>query len=270
MASGDDDIDALLDSALEEFDAGKEMERKRREEELQASQAAASSSPVNPLEALLSEGDAEMDGDVKSALELLSKVLSAADGASPAETVDLMGQLTQMAESLGLTEELEQEDVKQTMELLSKVLTSTETGSDEPSPDEQKLEQLLANLGADQLFKGATDESDEHQLQDTLSDLGTSTFRTLREVFPAWLEKSRESLSEEDYARFHRQYEVIVDVCDLYERLQRSSQEDDKPEDQQSTAVDPSAVTSKIISCMEEMHKLGKLPSELLSNLHKH
>ena len=97
----------------------------------------------------------------------------------------------------------------------------------------------------------------------TLSKLPTCFQRHLRfipseiaNIYPGWLEENKNTLSEEDYVRYEKQYIIISEVCRDFEEETESSTEDDKQKR-----------FERVLLHMQNMHELGQPPKELLLKL---
>ena len=75
-------------------------------------------------------------------------------------------------------------------------------------------------------------------------------------IYPSWLEENKETLSDEDYSRFEKQFIIISEVCRDFEDETESSTEDDKQKR-----------FERVLVHMQKMHELGQPPKELLLKL---
>ena len=93
---------------------------------------------------------------------------------------------------------------------------------------------------------------------DTIPNSGTPLFpiSEIANVYPAWLEENKETLSEEDYVRFEKQYIIISEVCRDFEEETETSSEDEKQRR-----------FERVLLHMQNMHALGQPPKELLLKL---
>jgi len=82
------------------------------------------------------------------------------------------------------------------------------------------------------------------------------SLQEIANVYPAWLEENKETLSEEDYVRFEKQYIIISEVCRDFEEETETSAEDEKQRR-----------FERVLLHMQNMHALGQPPKELLLKL---
>jgi len=82
------------------------------------------------------------------------------------------------------------------------------------------------------------------------------SLQEIANVYPGWLEENKETLSDEDYVRFEKQYIIISEVCGDFEEETESSSEDDKQRR-----------FERVLVHMQNMHALGQPPKELLLKL---
>jgi len=82
------------------------------------------------------------------------------------------------------------------------------------------------------------------------------SLQEIANIYPSWLEENKETLSDEDYARFEKQYIIISEVCRDFEEETESSTEDEKQRR-----------FERVLVHMQKMHELGQPPKELLLKL---
>lgn len=82
------------------------------------------------------------------------------------------------------------------------------------------------------------------------------SLQEIANIYPGWLEENKETLSDEDYVRFEKQYIIISEVCRDFEEETESSSEDDKQRR-----------FERVLRHMQNMHELGQPPKELLLKL---
>lgn len=82
------------------------------------------------------------------------------------------------------------------------------------------------------------------------------SLQEIANIYPSWLEENKETLSEEDFMRFEKQYIIISAVCQDFEEETESSSEDDKQRR-----------FERVLIHMQKMHELGQPPKELLLKL---
>jgi len=82
------------------------------------------------------------------------------------------------------------------------------------------------------------------------------SLQEIANVYPAWLEENKETLSDEDYVRFEKQYIIISEVCRDFEEETETSSEEEKQRR-----------FERVLVHMQNMHALGQPPKELLLKL---
>lgn len=82
------------------------------------------------------------------------------------------------------------------------------------------------------------------------------SLQEIANIYPGWLEENKNTLSEEDYVRYEKQYIIISEVCRDFEEETESSTEDDKQKR-----------FERVLLHMQNMHELGQPPKELLLKL---
>lgn len=82
------------------------------------------------------------------------------------------------------------------------------------------------------------------------------SLKEIASVYPAWLEDSKDKLSQEEFMRFEKQYIVISEVCDDFEAETEASSEDEKQHR-----------FERVLIHMQKMHELGQPPKDLLLKL---
>ena len=72
--------------------------------------------------------------------------------------------------------------------------------------------------------------------------------------YPDYLKENKDTLSEEDYTRYEKQYKLIVEICQEFESEKESESAEEK-----------SARFNRILTMMQTMQSHGTPPSSLVS-----
>jgi len=118
------------------------------------------------------------------------------------------------------------------------ILKNLSTGAPEPG----RLENLLPMM--------------EGMMQSLMSkDLLYPPMKELLEKFPDWLADNRTKLSDEDFEKYNKQYDITKAICELFE--------------QEHSDMDRATKTKnfeKIMELMQEMQNLGHPPKDLVGD----
>lgn len=273
-----DDLDSLLDDALNDLDVQEEKHKKEREEkaaqllleqEAAAAAAAAGAAPaageemalMESLKALLGslgnmDPTGELSEDQMAAVQrtLAEAVTNLKKDASPEEAAEL-------AKCDGILNRL----------------SSKEGEAGQPPPSEAEVEKMLETLkGLQEAVKthdgvsggavppqatattpgaepSAATAEDQKQLEDALQKILdpaalAASFKVIREGYPEWLRKNGPTLPEADRKRYEEQQVRINELCEFLES---------------QTSVHDSDGVDKFVAMVEKLQALGAPPAEL-------
>eukprot|EP00090_Calanus_glacialis_P011636 TRINITY_DN20001_c2_g1_i1.p1 TRINITY_DN20001_c2_g1~~TRINITY_DN20001_c2_g1_i1.p1 ORF type:complete len:286 (+),score=121.85 TRINITY_DN20001_c2_g1_i1:49-858(+) len=239
MSGEDGDIDDLLDSALEDFDNLPKPKVKSKvsqatpavpcptEEDFMAIFAAAG----------LSQGGGEISdlppGGMKEELDKLARLAVEAEG--EADTVSVEDRLSQT---------------------IKQMTKNSEGLSGQPS--EEELQAMFSNMGMGEGTQPGFDNlipMMEGMMQSLLSkELLYPAMKDIADKFPDWLADNRTKISEEEYNKHNKQYDLTKRICFKFEEEKEEMEESDEVK---------KARFDQIMSLMQEMQSLGHPPKEL-------
>jgi len=228
MSTRPDNIDDLLDSALQDFD---------------------NVSKVSKAKPSKSKGEAVE----KELLDLLGKVGISEGGDLSAVNEELL-KLSQLAAD-GCPPTAAGEATLQ--DALRQLSADSEKLKDIPS--EEELNRMFEGLdGAGKLEDGLGNllPMMEGMMQSLLSkDLLYPAMKDMNDKYPGWLADNRGNLSDEDYTKYNKQYDLTRRVCHEYAK-----------EDEQSSEADKKATFERVMALMQEMQELGHPPKEIVGD----
>lgn len=222
MASPDNELDDLLDSALDDF--GK-LELNRRPAKTVAEENLSTTCSVQGLGAGLPNPPTRKKGKQKiGSSSSFSVPKSTPEDAHVAETLEKLAQQT-----------------RQTLQGLQSSAT------DEGAAGENMVEDLFKH------FEELGGSNDMQSMVDTMmhqllsKEILHEPMKEIGERYPKWLEAKRDSISTKDFKRYSDQYELIKQLCKVY---------DTEPDN-----------FEKIVELMQKMQECGQPPSDIVQEL---
>ena len=131
----------------------------------------------------------------------------------------------------------------------------------------EMMKEMQANMGSDTKDGGSSDEAFpdgdafmgmmQGMMENLLSkDLLYPSLKELKENYPSWLSDNEEKLTQEDYTKYKNQNDIIIQLCDLFE--EESKEDTDQIKKQR---------TEKVIGLMQKMQVYGQPPSDMVSGI---
>lgn len=248
--SEDTELQALLDSALQEFDKTPKEEGKVENAPATEEVATQEEIPIpediwtkdflkqatetfeRNLHSLIENGtDSELGVAVQKMAESAINVITESEGDDTVKT-DFRSAIEQAIKDLSTESKNLQAEGELNEEELAKILSQT------------SLEDMGGGILP--LMKG--------MMQSLLSkELLYPSLKEIVDKYPAWLEGKKESLPPEDLERFTKQLELMQKVCTELE-----SEKDDDTDEVKQTRFQTT------LSLMQEMQNCGQLPEELV------
>lgn len=272
----DDELDELLDSALEDFDSKAPLATKHSSQTDSENGEKLSDSSKNPCNSrkstLKTEGSSSasassqqttdharsgVDFSQVAGLEDLENAMKSILGDEP----ELLAQLEQFAQAAASAEpdnpsseaDLEA-NLARTMNHLAQNAKDLENAG--------SLNEDFFKSMADMNLSGGDGDMDflplmQGMMQNLLSkDVLYPALKDLREKYPGWLEDNKVSLTSEEFARYDNQYKVVGRICSEYE-AESSSDSDDVRKKR----------FEKLLGLMQQMQECGQPPSELVGEM---
>lgn len=240
MSTEEGNIDDLLDSALEDFNNLPKPKPKSKDQN--AAPAVPCPTEEDFLAIFAAAGLGQAGGEIsdlppggmKEELEKLARLAVEADGGTDATSLD--------------------DRLSQTIKQMSKNSEGL-TGQ----PTEEELQAMFANMGMhDGTNPGGFDNlipMMEGMMQSLLSkELLYPAMKDIADKFPDWLADNRSKISEADYNKHNKQYDLTKKICFKFEEEEEGVEEN---EDIKKARFD------QIMSLMQEMQSLGHPPKEL-------
>jgi len=240
MSAEEGDIDDLLDSALEDFD--NLPKPKAKVKETQAASTVPCPTEEDFLAIFAAAGLGQAGGEIsdlppggmKEELEKLARLAVDTDGGNDAISLE--------------------DRLSQTIKQMSK---NSEGLSGQPS--EEELQAMFSNFGMqDGTQSGGLDNlipMMEGMMQSLLSkELLYPAMKDIADKFPDWLADNRSKISEEEYNKHNKQYDLTKKICFKFEEEEDGVEEDEGVK---------KARFDQIMSLMQEMQSLGHPPKEL-------
>eukprot|EP00092_Neocalanus_flemingeri_P001902 GFUD01002030.1.p1 GENE.GFUD01002030.1~~GFUD01002030.1.p1 ORF type:complete len:264 (-),score=125.36 GFUD01002030.1:404-1195(-) len=233
MSGEEGDIDDLLDSALEDFDNLPKPKVKAKVS--QASPSVPCPSEEDFLAIFAAAGLGQGGGD--------------GPDVSPAGLKEELDKLARLAGGQDSVEDRLSQTVSQ-MSKNSEGLTG--------QPTEEELQAMFSNMG----MGGATQPGFDNlipmmegMMQSLLSkELLYPAMKDIADKFPDWLADNRSKISEEQYDKHNKQYDLTRRICFKFEEEKEGVEESDEVK---KTRFD------MIMNLMQEMQALGHPPKEL-------
>lgn len=278
--SGDDELDELLDSALEDFDKNAPSTTQQSSGSISQNAVESSSSTegaeskaepgssttnLKAPQSTDTSGSSQDDSNIQleahfaKAAEDLENAMKSVLGDEP----ELLAQLGQFAQAAAKAEH----DNPSSMADLEANLSRTMNHLAQNAKD---LENCPTGAFNEDFLKAMTDmnlESGEGELdflplmqgmmQNLLSkDVLYPALKDLQEKYPAWLEEKKSSLSAEELNRYNRQLSLVSEVCSEYEDESSNDADDIKRKR-----------FERLLALMQQMQECGQPPSELVGEM---
>lgn len=278
----DDDLDELLDSALEDFDKTTPSTTKQSAQtdsengvksldcaektdtttenrssksplKTQGSSSAAASSQETAGQARLEADIAQIAG-----LEELENAMKTMLGNEP----ELLAQLEQFAQAAANAEHDNPSSAADLEANLTRTMNHLAQNAKDLENCTGPLNEDFLKAMSDMNMPGGEGELDflplmQGMMQNLLSkDVLYPALKDLREKYPAWLQENKASLSSEEFARYDRQYHLVCGICSEYEAESTSD-----PDDVKKKRFD------KLLGLMQQMQECGQPPSDLVGEM---
>jgi len=247
--SNDDDLDALLDTALDEYSA-------LSEQPVQVTTAHALPTPPTQIPSSSADIDAmaneflqsmQREGiDVSELTSALSAEMapSTTTAASSTPSSSSITPRSTRPDDLAATLRAIASSSREASTTTTTTATTTNVANNIAEGDEAMLERVLQQLDSAPEMQGAMQELVQ---QIMAKEVLYEPMIELRDKYPQWLAEHDRELSTDDRARFARQHELIGQICREYER----------------STVDYDRLTDLMASVQE----LGQPPREIVAQL---
>lgn len=249
----DNDLDALLDDALEDFS---KPQAKPKTEQAKA----------NPQQMNNPDGDVLFEnliGD-DSLLEMtsgLNNVLEQMANADPT----MMAEFQKFQESAMPSEGTGEaafgidENIAKTMEELTKNLQGLETGDNISM--EEMMRQAQQELGNTSDQTPPTADSFMGMMQGMMDNLLSKEmlYPSLKEIddkYPSWLTENKEKISSEEFTKYNDQQKIVHKLCLLFENEKETDAEDLKKQR-----------SAKVVDLMQKMQRYGHPPADMMATI---
>ncbi|XP_015767724.1 PREDICTED: peroxisomal biogenesis factor 19-like isoform X2 [Acropora digitifera] len=266
-SSDDDELDELLDSALEDFDKNTPSTTKQCVEN--ESKPSVSSS----VEARQDKGVQGYTGEVvqdDSAVEMEAQFAKAAEDFENAMKTmlgnepEILAQLGQFSKAAANADPGNPSGVTDFEAHLARTMSHLEQNTKdlEDCPTGPFNEDFFKAMADMNLGEGGEGEMDflplmQGMMQNLLSkDVLYPALKDLQEKYPAWLEEKKSSLPEEELNRYKKQFSLVSNVCSEYE-----NEKEDEPDDIKKKRFE------KLLGLMQQMQECGQPPTELVGEM---
>ncbi|XP_046382487.1 peroxisomal biogenesis factor 19 [Ischnura elegans] len=251
--SQDEELNNLLESALEDFDApSKSSEVKPTESKSDAPQG-----DVDPLGSMWTE---EFIKQATSQFEqsLQSILTTGANGGE--EMGDTLQKIAQAAAKAASEESTEQDfsaAIAQTLKNLSEGSHNLQS----PMSDED-LMKMFGSMGLGGEDSSFPSDGDflpilQTMMQSLLSkDVLLPALQDMVEKYPGWLEENKSKLADSEFQKYSQQLELMKKVCEDLNKEQESDSDEVKKER-----------FERILDLMQKMQDCGQPPKELIGDL---
>lgn len=244
-----DDLDDILDSALDDF---------RKVDGVHLNQRPSDPSPSQ--EAHLDKSNTSFSPSDKSSLGRglgvgLPTLTPGRRKTIPAKGKDAMGagKTSSSSRSAPFDDRTpaNRGHLSNTLEELAQQTRQTLEGLNTPMDSDAMANKLVEDLVKE--FQELGGSKDMPSIMDTMmrqllsKDVLHEPMKEIGERYPNWLEANKSKLSNDDYNRYSRQYELIKQLCTVYET---------NPED-----------FTKIVDIMQHMQECGQPPSDIVQEL---
>lgn len=241
-ASGEEGLDELLDSCLDDFN-----------------RPLPKSAPSNP-EASSSTSkadvkDANTDGKFPESLNWGEEFKQFQDVME-----NFLENESEVNELKNLMSNLNENAVDQTFLDAIKDLTDGAQNIPDMSPD--MLDDLFKNMDLNDPNRTNPEQLPEimplmHTIMQNLmsKELLYPSLKDIVEKYPNWLDKNKPSLKSQDYERYDQQFKLMKSVCDEFEKECEDTEEAKKVQ------------FEKVLSLMQKIQNYGNPPKELIADL---
>ncbi|XP_065643942.1 peroxisomal biogenesis factor 19 isoform X2 [Hydra vulgaris] len=242
----EDDIDALLDDALKDFNkpisTSSSTKPKTGNDKIDN----------DPLFNLLHSDDGMFDvvGSIQEALEEMSK-----------EDPALFEEYRKFQEqNEGSINSSFDDNIAKTMEELTKSFHEIGTTSGEDG-FEEIFRQVKTEMGANDNISDESAESFMNMMQGMMQNLLSKellypSLKEIKEKYPDWLEANRLKISSAEFENYVKQEAIIKQLCTLFE---------------EETSSDSPSVKKirmgKVVDLMQQMQKYGHPPADMMSQM---
>ncbi|XP_047130898.1 peroxisomal biogenesis factor 19 isoform X1 [Hydra vulgaris] len=242
----EDDIDALLDDALKDFNkpisTSSSTKPKTDTDKIDN----------DPLFNLLQSDDGMFDvvGSIQEALEEMSK-----------EDPALFEEYRKFQEqNEGSINSSFDDNIAKTMEELTKSFHEMGTASGEDG-FEEIFRQVKTEMGTNDNISDESAESFMNMMQGMMQNLLSKellypSLKEIKEKYPDWLETNRLKISSAEFENYVKQEAIIKQLCTLFE---------------EETASDSPSVKKirmgKVVDLMQQMQKYGHPPADMMSQM---
>ncbi|XP_062849762.1 peroxisomal biogenesis factor 19 [Trichomycterus rosablanca] len=248
-AEADNELDELLDSALDDFD--KNNVPRVAPEPPTAPGAEAKSEKKAPL---LEDGrlfESLFEGDmVTQAQQEWEKAMAELAQEEP-ELIQQFHKLSEAAGKVGSDSASQQEFASCLKDTLSGLAKNTDNLQASGLAGDD-LVKTLEGLGLDENGEGSGEDGNilpiMHSIMQNLlsKDVLYPSLKEITEKYPEWLDNNRASLSVEDVQRYEQQQRIMGEICKQFER-----------------DVDSESSFENIMELMQKLQDLGHPPKEL-------
>ena len=260
VSSEDQELDELLDSALEDF-SKETVSRNVSENQSSATTESPScvQSDQNDQEDLF---NGVFQGEAQKQFQTMMKALA---GDNP-EMFENFDKLAMAAAQTGDNPEQQQNFEHTLQQTLSSMTQNTQQLQSEPSEDE--LMRMLGGMGLGAGGLGAEGEAAGGDMADFMPMMQTMMksilskdvlYPSLKDIstkYPLYLAENKEKLNSKDLSNYTRQHEIMERICVEFEAEQDSDSETMK-----------AARLDRIMDLMEQMRGCGQPPTELVGDM---
>jgi len=275
MSNNDDDLDAILDSALDDLaiQENQKTERSRQSALLASANAtpslpvpvpsvpvlsstSSSAAPAPPPAAAAGGIDSKEEfsaglakimeelskGDFEKQLQELTKQLERSDNSGSSTAATNSGSNSSNSSS-NTTQSEVQKNVEKTLQNLSESAKKLNAVNGS-APDEAAMKQIMDQFDQNPEFQNIM----ENMMNQLMSkDILYPPMKEMKEKYPVWLQANGSKLSAPDFERYTKQYQYVTRICTIYE-------------------TEP-ANTAVIVQLMHEMQEFGQPPPEIVKEL---
>lgn len=247
----DDELDALLDDALKDFEKPpeKKVNPKVNNEKGSAKKKESCDLKSNPDEHLFEltnnltdvlEKMVMDEPSLKTQFESFQQQMDSSSNAFPGGCPDLFDVDADMAKKL---EEF------------------TKNFGEDGGELENMMKQMQSDMnGADGNFNGEGEGfmgMMKGMMQNLLSkDLLYPSLKDIKSKYPDWLKENKSKISNEEYEKYSKQHVIVCQICGLFEEEKESDSDNVKNER-----------TARIVSLMEQMQEYGQPPADMMENV---
>ncbi|XP_041373219.1 peroxisomal biogenesis factor 19-like [Gigantopelta aegis] len=259
----DDELNDLLDSALEDFTksdvsgAGCSGLVQQHGAEKAGAQTAESASCSNHLGGL-DPGEVGADPFSEEISDEMAKQFSEAMKSFMAQDPALMQQfekLTTSAGRAGDSQTAQGEFTETLTQTLSGLQENAEGLQNEVSEDE--LSRVFENLGLDGQPDGEFFPMMQGMMKMLLSkDVLYPSLKEISDKYPKWLSEHKESTEKEEFENYTKQHKIIEAICTEFE-----SESDSETEDAKRQRFE------KLMDLMQQMQELGQPPKDIVGEM---